>query len=61
MWGERTTLLHSSGKILQTLKLIQAIKNEKVGVYRINKYPVADVKTIQVLLMAILNLKEKAY
>lgn len=61
MWGERTTLLHSSGKILQTLKLIGAIKNEKVGVYRINKYPVTDVKTIQVLLMAILNLKEKAY
>lgn len=61
VWGERTTLFHSSDKILQTLKLIGAIKNEKVGVYRINKYPVTDVKTIQVLLMAILNLKEKAY
>jgi len=48
-------------KIIQALKLIGAIKNEKVGVYRINKYPVTDVKTIQVLLMAILNLKEKAY
>jgi len=61
MWGERTTLFHSSEKILQTLKLIGAIKNEKIGVYRINKYPVTDVKSIQVLLMAILNLKEKAY
>ena len=61
MWGERTTLLHSSGKILQTLKLIGAIKNEKVGVYRINKYPVTDAKTIQVLLLAILHLKERAY
>lgn len=61
MWGERTTLFHSSDKILQTLKLIGAIENEKVGVYRIKKYPVTDSKTIQVLLLAILSLKEKAY
>lgn len=61
MWGERTTLLHSCDKILQTLKLMGAITNEKVGVYRINKYPVADAKTIQVLLLVILNLKAKAY
>lgn len=61
MWGERTTLIHSSDKILQTLKLVGAIENEKVGVYRITKYPVADVKTIQVLLKAILHLRERAY
>lgn len=61
MWGERTTLFHSSDKILQTLKLIGAIENEKVGVYRIKKYPVTDVKTIQVLLLAILHLRERAY
>lgn len=60
-WGERTTLFHSSDKILQTLKLIGAIKNEKAGIYRINKYPVTDVKTIQVLLLAILHLRERAY
>ena len=45
VWGERTTLLHSSDKILQTLKLIGAIENEKVGVYRAKKYPVTDPKT----------------
>ncbi|MCR4443489.1 MAG: hypothetical protein QHH10_06610 [Peptococcaceae bacterium] len=61
MWGERTTLLHSSNKILQTLKQIGAIENEKVGVYRIKRYPVTDVKTIQVLLLAILHLRERAY
>jgi hypothetical protein len=61
MWGERTTLFHSSDKILQTLKLIGAIENEKVGVYRIKKYPVTDVKTIHVLLLAILHLRERAY
>jgi len=43
------------------LKQIGAIENEKVGVYRIKKYPVTDVKTIQVLLLAILHLRERAY
>jgi hypothetical protein len=61
MWGERATLFHSCDKILQTLKLIGAIENEKIGVYRIKKYPVTDVKTIQVLLLAILHLRERAY
>lgn len=61
MWGERTTLLHSIDKILQTLKQIGAIENEKVGVYRIKKYPVTGIKTIQVLLLAILHLRERAY
>ena len=61
MWGERTTLLHSSDKILQTLKLIGVIENVKLGVYRINKYHLSDVKTIQVLLMALIRQKEKAY
>ena len=61
MWGERTTLFHSSDKILRTLKLIGVIENEKVGVYRIKKHPITDVKTIQVLLLAILHLRERAY
>jgi hypothetical protein len=60
MWGERTTLFHSSDKILQTLKQIGAIENEKVGVYRIKKYPVTDVKTIQVLLLADFSLVTKS-
>ena len=61
LWGERTTLLHSSDKILQTLKYIGAIENEKVGVYRVKNHEIVDSKTIQVLLMTILGLKEKAY
>jgi len=61
MWGERTTLFHSSDKILQTLKQVGAIENEKVGIYRIKKYPVTDVKTVQILLLSILHLREKAY
>jgi hypothetical protein len=61
LWGEGATLYHSNEKILQTLKLMGVIQNEKVGVYRVNKYPVVDDESIQVLLTALLNLKEKAY
>jgi hypothetical protein len=61
MWGERTTLYHSGNKIIQTLKLMGVIENTKLGVYRINRYHLSDVKTIQVLLMALIRLKEKAY
>ena len=61
LWGERTTLLHSSDKILQTLKYIGAIENTKNGVYKTKKYEISDPKTIQVLVMSILGRKEKAY
>ena len=61
MWGERATLYYSCDRILQTLRQFGVIKNERIGVYRINKYPVTDVKTIQVLLLAILHLRERAY
>jgi hypothetical protein len=30
-WGERTTILHSSHKILQTLKYLGAIENQAIG------------------------------
>lgn len=61
VWGERETLLHSCDKILQTLKFMGVIENEKVGVYRIKKYKVESKKSIEVLLTAMLHLKEKAY
>lgn len=61
IWGERSTLFHSSDKILQTLKQIGVIENEKVGVYRTKKHIINDVKTTQVLLLSILYLREKAY
>lgn len=60
-WGERTTLLHSSDKILQTLRYIGAIENQKTGVYCIKQYSVTDVNSIEIILMAILALDEKAY
>ncbi len=61
VWGERATLLHSSNKILQTLKYIGAIENIKVGTYKTKKYVINDSETITLLIMTILLANEKAY
>lgn len=61
VWGERTTLLHSSDKILQTLKYIGSIENLKVGTYKTKKYAINDSETITLLIMTILLTNEKAY
>ena len=61
VWGERSTLLHSSDKILQTLKYIGAIENLKVGTYQTKKYLISDSETITLLIMTILLTNEKAY
>lgn len=59
LWGERETLLTSCKKILQTMKQMGVIEQERVGTYRAKRYVINDVKTIQVLLMAVLHLREK--
>ena len=61
IWGERGTLVHSTGRTLQTLRNLGVIENEKVSVFRIKKHDVTAQKSIQVLLMALLSLREKAY
>ena len=61
IWGERSTLFHSTDKLLQTLKHLKVIENTKVGVYQIKQRTVTDEATIRVLLMSLLALKKKAY
>ena len=60
-WGERTTLLHSSDKILQTLKYLNAIENQSVGNYRILRHPVTNGDAKKVIVKTILSMKQKAY
>jgi hypothetical protein len=60
-WGERSTLLHTCDKILQTLKYLGAIERVKTGTYRIRRYKISDEQTIIVLLMSLLVLERKAY
>jgi hypothetical protein len=61
IWGERGTLVYSTGRTLQTLRNIGVIENEKVGVFRIKRHEVTAQESIQALLMALLYLREKAY
>lgn len=61
VWGERSTLAFSCNKIIQTLKNLEAIENEKPGVYRIKKRRISDEHTISTMLMSLLALGKKAY
>lgn len=61
LWGERTTLLHSSDKILQTLRYLGTIENEKVGVHKIVSVNVSDDTARSVIALTILALNRKAY
>lgn len=60
-WGDRSTLIHSCDKLLQTLKALGAIKNKKQGTYEIKKHEVTDERSIAVMLLCLLALKRQAY
>lgn len=61
IWGERVTVLHSIDKILQTLKYIGAIENQKKGEYRILSVDVNDKSAKSLIVLTIIALKSKAY
>lgn len=61
IWGERGTLVHSVSRTLQTLRFLGVVETVKTSVFRIKKQELASSKAIEVLLMTILLLKEKAY
>lgn len=59
-WGERTTLLHTLPKIMQTLRQLGAVDSNG-GVYTVNHYEIKDAVTKKILLKTILALKMQAY
>lgn len=61
IWGERGTLVHSVSRTLQTLRYLGVVEIVKTSVFKIKKQEFASQDAIEVLLMAILLLKEKAY
>ena len=61
LWGERTTLLYSVDKILQTLKNIGAIENIKQGEYKIKNYEIQNEAEKSLIVMTIIAIKIKAY
>lgn len=61
LWGERTTLLHSTNKMLQTLKYIGAIENKKMGEYKILSIDINDDVAKSLIVLTIIAMKSKAY
>jgi len=61
LWGERTTLLHSVDKILQTLKYIGSVENIKQGEYKIKSYNIQDEAEKSLIVLTIIAMKNKAY
>lgn len=61
IWGERGTLVYSVGRMLQTLKFLGVVEPVKTSIFKIKKQELTSPKAIEVLLTAILLLKEKAY
>ncbi len=59
-WGERTTLIHTLPKIMQTLRQIGAVDSQN-GVYAAQHYDIKDAATKKVLIRTILALKMQAY
>jgi hypothetical protein len=61
IWGERSTLLHSIDKILQTLKYIGAIENTKKGEYKVISRNITDDNVKSLIILTIMAMKNKAY
>lgn len=61
MHGERPTLQRAVAGILESMKCLGSIEQEKVGVYHTKSHAVKDEQTIIVLLTSLLALEKKAY
>lgn len=59
-WGERSTLLRSVEKVLQTMRQI-GIAESKGGVYTVRRYEIKNDATKKIILKTILALKMQAY
>ena len=60
-WGERTTLLYSVDKMLQTLKYFGVIENVKKGEYRIHAVDISDEMAKSLIALTIIAMKSKSY
>lgn len=60
-WGERSTLYHSSDKLIATLKVFDVLESEKVGVYSIKKHKLSDVEIINFMLYVMMKIDDAGY
>jgi hypothetical protein len=60
-WGERTTLLHSTDKIIKTLKDFNVLSQVKPGIYTTPKLIIEDERITSLLIYSVLKSNEKLY
>ena len=60
-WGERAAILHSSTKLLKTMKDMGALDDIKTGVYRIHKTKVSRPEIVDFMIFTVMNCEESSY
>lgn len=60
-WGERSTLYHSSDKLISTLKALEALDSKKTGVYSIKKHEFSKPEIVNFLLYAMMKIDDAGY
>lgn len=60
-WGERSTLYHSSDKLIATLKALGALESKKTGVYSIKKHAFFKPEISNFLMFAMMNVDDAGY
>lgn len=60
-WGERSTLYHSSDKLIATLKAFEALESQKVGVYSIKKHHISSAELINYMMFAMMKIDDAGY
>lgn len=60
-WGERSTLYHSSDKLIATLKALEALDSEKTGVYSIKKHEFSKSEIANFMLFAMMKIDDAGY
>lgn len=60
-WGERSTLFHSSDKLIATLKALEALDSEKTGVYSVKKHEYTKPEIVNFMLLAMMKIDNAGY
>lgn len=60
-WGERSTLYHSTDKIIATMKELDAISSEKPGKYTIKKHSIARSEVALFMAMVAMKVDGNSY
>ena len=60
-WGERSTLYHSSDKLITTLKALEALDSEKTGVYSVKKHEYIKPEIVNFMLFAMMKIDDAGY